>query len=327
MKKIAPALFFLFLAMHGVAQKTIFVNPLASGSANGLSWQTAWPDIQTAINAASNGDQIWVTAGFFTPDPGGSNRQARFELAAGVRLFGSFSGTETTLDQRNLANGPTTTLSGNVGNPNDSTDNSFHILYLWYPDTVTVIDGFEFRHGFAAGNEPFPNGSPEWSGGAVFVEGAGGEAYSTFRNCVFRDNHAKEFGGAVSIRSDNTLGNTPVFEHCRFENNTALHGGAVGWRGGSNWDRGIEFNHCQFIRNGASGVAGAAIIEKSFGLDKIEFGSCSFIKNYAESVSGTLNIVPSTQKISIHIDKCLFQENFISKPSGWATSTGRPAIF
>lgn len=93
------------------AQTTIYVNAAAAPGGNGQSWATAYQDLQSAINEARAVPQagrnvhIWVAQGTYfpserynPPDP----RSVTFEAPVGVSIYGGFSGSETSIDQRNF---------------------------------------------------------------------------------------------------------------------------------------------------------------------------------------------------------------------------------
>ncbi len=55
-------------------------------------------DLQTAINTASAGDSVFVAQGLYQPPSG-----VWYTLKEGVKIYGGFAGTETTLAERNLS--------------------------------------------------------------------------------------------------------------------------------------------------------------------------------------------------------------------------------
>ena len=101
-----------FTAAPIVAQRVIRVNPGALGANDGSSWANAYLLLQSALAAASNGDELWVAAGVHTPGPVGS-RTATFQLKTGVRIYGGFAGSESNRAQRDPSSRETI-LSGDL---------------------------------------------------------------------------------------------------------------------------------------------------------------------------------------------------------------------
>ncbi len=71
-------------------------NRRMGGANNGSSWSDAFTSLQSALDIAQAGDQIWVAQGVYTPsqrteedDP----RSATFKLVDGVAMYGGFAGT------------------------------------------------------------------------------------------------------------------------------------------------------------------------------------------------------------------------------------------
>ncbi|MCX6345427.1 MAG: DUF1565 domain-containing protein [Armatimonadetes bacterium] len=120
-------------------------------SFDGKTWQTAYHSIQQAINAAASGDEIWVAAGTY---------EENITLSSGVRLYGSFAGTECTrqTNRSRLAN--ETVIQG------DGTDS---VVYIGSVATSsTVLDGFTIRGGLG-------HYTDEWYGpygGGIFCDNA-----------------------------------------------------------------------------------------------------------------------------------------------------------
>ncbi len=312
MKNILCNIFFNFLALLAAAQTTYFVDASAAGTNTGQSWADAFTDLQAALAAAQAGDAIWVARGQYLPTSG-ADRNATFALKSGVKLYGGFAGTETHPAQRDPDAQPTI-LSGDIGQANDSTDNAYTILYLAYPDSSTLIDGFTFRHGIAASDTSFSFLSPVLCGGAVYVLASNGVGLPVFERCKFLDNYATGNGGAYFVLATNTLGSTPVFRHCEFRNNRAgLKGGAIYLSGGNTYDRGIEFDHCLFINNqvwSTQGQGGALYFQQNYGKEEINFLRCTMEGNFAGHIGGALSIWYSKiQIISYFIDDCLIKNN------------------
>lgn len=266
----------LFLAQILCAQTTWYVNAAATGSSNGTNWNNAFTDLKTALSQAQSGDAVWVAAGTYKPDIG-YDRDATFLLKSGVKLMGGFEGTETNPSQRNIQANPVI-LSGNIGSLADSTDNSYTILTMNYPDADTYIDGFVFQHGYASSDTNYFYNSPVLSGGAVYIQATNGKALPVFVNCVFKDNASKGNGGAIYVNGEGTLGSMPIFKNCAFINNQAgWNGGALYLIGGYASDRGTEFDHCLFERNKASISGGGIYYVHNIGNTYINFKNCNVI--------------------------------------------------
>jgi hypothetical protein len=317
-KKISTAIFAL-CALLAAAQTVWHVKPAASGAATGLTWADAFGDLHQALVAAQPGDAVWVAEGEYRPDAGG-DRDRYFELKSGVRLYGGFAGTEASPAQRDLAAHPTV-LSGNIGDPADSTDNSRTILYLAYPDSSTRVDGLTLRHGHAT---DFENGSflaPANAGGAVYVMAQDGQAQPVFVDCTFRDNYARGSGGALYVMAQGATASTPLFQRCTFFNNRSnSSGGAVFYSGGNPYDRGTEYDHCRFEQNWAGQRGGAIWMANAFGNETLNFKNCVLTKNSAVLVASIMFYNKSGDKdFKIDIDSCEISYNI---PAGNATHSG-----
>lgn len=311
-------------ALDASSQTVWYVNYAASGAGNGANWDDAFTNLHTALNIAQAGDAVWVAEGEYFPNAG-SNRAQAFILKSGVRLLGGFAGNENSPTQRDLAAHPVT-LNGNIGNPADSTDNSYTILYLPYPDSSTLIDGFTFANGFAYSDTSFILDSPVLSGGAVYVKADNGIALPTFSHCTFRNNYAAAYGGAIYVSGQNTQGNTPVFRFCDFSNNRAWrYGGAICIAsGGNSYDRGVEFYTCLFKKNSTivanSGQGGCIYMGKRFGNEDLEFINCVFEENYSYHFGGVISLWLNADEYDTNVlfDSCLITSNY---------SVNGPAIF
>ncbi len=120
----------LCVAVASSAQaRTIYVGGLSKTNQplDGLSWQTAWTDVGTALKSASAGDEIWVAAGTYS-------QNSSYSLPARVALYGGFQGTETNRAQRDWSRHPTVLTVSNVcavikipGGTNDTRIDGFTI--------------------------------------------------------------------------------------------------------------------------------------------------------------------------------------------------------
>jgi PKD repeat protein len=165
-----------------------YVKPAATG--NCLSWATAC-ELQTALTASAAGDQIRVAAGTYKPTTG-TDRSATFLMRAGVGIYGGFAGTETSRDQRNpnpATNG--TVLSGDIGIPNNSDDNVYHVVSSSGVTETAVLDGFTINGGNANG----PASSDD-SGGGMYNYNS---SSPTLANVAFSGNTGGSGGGMANF--------------------------------------------------------------------------------------------------------------------------------
>jgi len=296
------------LASTGVvAQTTWFVDAAATGANSGASWSDALVDLQSALNAVSIGDSIWVAEGVYKPDSGTMNNSLSFGLRSGVQLLGGFAGTETAEWERDPTLHPTV-LSGDLLGDDDpetflsgmgphSTDNSDHVVVGIDVDSTCRLDGFIITGGagreFDGACDPWVGGGlalrdsnpvircckfvlnrSEFRGGGCFLQGS----EATFEHCEFRQNLGRfNGGGAMALCASD-----PFIIDSRFEDNRAAQG--AGAPGGAIYanDSSPHIRNCSFVANRAYGGGALAAFDDS---DPIVEGSL-FIANTAVNSAG-----------------------------------------
>ncbi len=203
----------------------VYVAADAGPGGDGESWATAFNNLNEGIKAAGTGanqKDVWVKAGTYRPDrlPGSNtvtanNRENSFYVSFALKIYGGFSGNETSTAQRNIGQNPTI-LSGDIGIVNNASDNAYHVVTMMAGDAR--LDGLIIEGGNAndAGNGDNRNG------GGIYERVLLGSGKNSIANCVFRNNQAQEAGGAWFAAVGQP--STTDFVQTLFYNNTASRG-------------------------------------------------------------------------------------------------------
>ncbi len=231
-----------------------------------------FPNIETAVQNAANGDVIELTSGTFT---GSGN-------------------TDVSVVDKAL------TLRSQTGNPSDVTidcqagaSNPHRALMVYGGGSgETVIEGLKIINGY--GYQAGINAA-----GAILISAG---SNTIVRNCIFENNHVgmswNHAGGAVYVDSHSAA----QFEGCVFTGNSAFFGGAVGvnhfstaafdncrfldnegGRGGAIWGNSTRKTHCLFARNTAD--EGGAVWGN--GYNEEYSANCTYSENSA-SLGGAI---------------------------------------
>jgi predicted outer membrane repeat protein len=335
-----------FLAQTTQAQVVLFVRPQAPDGGDGGSWNTAFRDLQPALDAAAPlaaagaAVQIWLTAGTYHPsvqtDPD-EPASVTFQLINNVSIFGGFAGAETFLYERDFSVN-TTILSGS--------HSAWHVVTAVANDATAVLDGVVIADG--QGGDGFTPGSENGAGMLIL------DASPTVANCLFRDNRVtvlNAVGAAVYNQegaprftactfSDNqsdagdagafaTIGGAPALFGCTFNSNTATFGGGalsgdgylaerctffnnLAEGGGALYGSGT-FRQCTFRANAAMQSGGAA-----YNADGSLFVLCNFIDNMTSFDGGAISA-----SADIGLANCLFLRNMTTASGSAASCSGR----
>ncbi len=267
----------LFISTTLPAQVTRYVSTTGTNNnpATATSWATSTTNLQGAINASASGNEVWVAKGTYKPTSttAPTDRTASFAMKNGVAIYGGFAGGETLLTARNWPANPTL-LSGEIGDPASTTDNSYHVISNPAGLTTTaLLDGFIVTSGRADGadfNEV---------GGGVFNNGSGSYCNPQFRNCTFRQNIAT-YGGAICNFGQGTGQSSPLVLNCVFESNIASAGGSMYNAGANGGQSSPKLTNCVFQSNTATGSGGGLYNDGSGnGTSSPILTNCSFQGN------------------------------------------------
>ena len=265
-------------------------------SPDGQSWDMAFHDIQSGVNAASanGGGEVWVAGGIYAATTG-----LVLRMNVGVAVYGGFSGTETARDQRDWR-GRITVIDG---------QNAFQCVV---GANNATLDGFVVRHGLGA-----PNGGGAYNNGCSV----------RFANCTFSDNVAgigsdsKNSKGGGMYNYDASL----VLTNCTFSRNSASFGAGIY----SGYFSLSELRNCTFYENTASSYGGGIDnITSTLSLDNCVFSdntayggagvdnnnsdvfalNCIFSRNHTGYAGGGLYNIYSSARLT----NCVFAGNTVN---------------
>jgi hypothetical protein len=282
----------------------------STGANDGSSWENAFISLQSALDKAKPGDEVWVAQGVYKP---GNSRTDSFELKDGVSVYGGFAGNEISLEQRDIEKN-VTYLSGDIGKKRDNSDNNYTVVKLSNDSTAT-LDGFIIQ-----------DGNSNDDGGGVYNDGN-----LTLKNAVVRYNLADDSGGG--IYNNGTIDIIDSTVHTNFANGNSSTSGGGGLINTATWatitnsifynngakngggirnDTSLQLNNSRLIANTAyekGGGSGIANLGSASVSDSIIAGNANAddIANNFESATGTNtsngnNIIGNGDGISGFID-------------------------
>lgn len=241
----------IFWSSSLLSAAVIYVDDDAPPGGDGMSWSTAYNDLQDALDVAMPLDEIWIGQGTYLPSERlnvGDPRSAVFQLKSDLLLIGGFAGYGQSNPYAWDIHSYPAILSGDHNGDDgpffsNRSDNSYHVIYnsnnlLTF---TTILAGIRIRGGNADGLGVHKYGggiycyksSPMFLNSTIYdneAEGGGGawceEASPYFINCVFHGNRATSSsfeGGGMHCRYA-----TATVTNCTFSvNEGVLQGGGV----------------------------------------------------------------------------------------------------
>ncbi|GBC60202.1 hypothetical protein DENIS_1153 [Desulfonema ishimotonii] len=286
--------FFIFLTIlflsclwsTNVFSAVIYVKHDATGLNNGTSWTNAYKDLQDALTAAQNGNEIWVAKGVYRPviisgrTPEISEREISFLIKDGVKIYGGFvgtePGTEDSKEQRDLDTN-ITVLSGDIdmtGSDGIYDDNNQYNSYRVITvnnnaaEVVTTLNGVTISQG--NGNHV----SNEYGGG-IYVYGNANNTV-LIEKSRFINNYANS-GGAIFIMEQKVN-----LKNCYFSGNLSGRGGCIN----TNDSEEVTVLECNFSGNRGASYGGVFYFDNSV----VNIIGSSFSENSTDGVGGNIYI-------------------------------------
>lgn len=194
------------------AAALFYVNSSAPNGGDGLTWATAFNNLQSAINkvqttagCASFVCEIWVAQGVYQP-----TLNSTIYINGGYEyIYGGFAGGETDLSQRDWRAHPTTLLGNNSG-----------VVYAY--GWLGLLDGFTITGG--------THGGEMGRGGGIYLQCGS----PTLTNLNIVGNSADTYGGGVYAYAFGcpNPGYYPTLMNVVISGNTATYGGGTAFLGG-----------------------------------------------------------------------------------------------
>jgi Concanavalin A-like lectin/glucanases superfamily len=295
------------LRVYDKLLSTTDIQRLANGrgcSTSGLSWASAFSDLQCALDPALNPQEVWVAVSpvlsrYYMP---GTSPSATFALGSGVALHGGFAGNESSLSQRpyvnfntfdilGLANTPTSWLRGDMlgddgNNYTNYGDNVHHVVSI--QGSGVTLDGFSIQGGNASDS----------GGGLYQLSGS-----ATISMTAFYANRAN-FGGGLAIccGGKSALQNLIVFGNSA----TGGDGGGLSLSGGAS----VTLTDAVIWLNSAAAGFGGGI--EMAGGTRVAISRATLRDNQA-SAGGGMRIA-TTQ--DVRVDAVALQHNSATQGGG-----------
>ncbi len=307
-------------------ENVIFVDGDAKGSNDGSTWSNAYILLQDALAVAEAENEIWVAEGTYYPTED-ADTSVSFQMVDDVAVYGGFSGTETSLDERDWEEN-VTILSGDPGVKDDASDNAVKVVIA----ANALLDGFTISDGAFSqtemgppsdsdsemGEKPegqlsaeeLPDGELPGDKGAMESDESSGSStgHSSPDEVTSGDASSSSNGNGIIIWEV-----APTIKNCIITNNTGGKGAGVYIMGTSDLDSLPTFINTTISENVASGRGGGVSIDM---MSQAIFIDCIFDSN--ECTSGKGGAIYNDFGGSPLLENCLFINNYAQSGAAFA---------
>ncbi len=250
----------------------LYVDSSIATSGSGASWTSPMKTVSQALNFANTTciNEIWVRKGTYYPmtdlNTVAASRDSSLRiLRNGIKLYGGFSGTETTLVARTNIAGNPTVLSGDINTLLSNADNSYHVVRVQTGNSTiadsVVIDGFVINNGNANVS------ASGLDGGGILADDNTGSFTLSIQNATVANNRASGNGAGMYVKAPLLRIGNSTFST---DTTTSGQGGAVYAREGQ-----LLISNTRFLSNTA-GTRGGAL---SLNDEGVIASNCVFSNN------------------------------------------------
>ena len=215
----------LLISIQVTYSTIYYVNPFNNNLyGGGKTWNNAFIDLNSAIIAANKLiDEIWLIGNYTYYPDATSDRTNCFIINKGVKLYGGFSGNETSINDRLTSSDPFfpySIISGDIGIKNDKSDNCYHVII--YTETLS-LNGVIIENGNANFNMNNDYSIQDKTvlhkyGAAIINSDIGGKNQLLLQNVIIRNNTALNGAGIFLFGKDKNI----IIKDSKFENNKAI---------------------------------------------------------------------------------------------------------
>ncbi|MCP4707089.1 MAG: hypothetical protein GY869_00570 [Planctomycetes bacterium] len=240
-----------------------------------------YPTIQQAINAAEDGDVIWIDDGIYQGD---GNRDLFIDKAI-------------TLKSKNGSKNCIIDCQGS----REKLHRGMYILLFDKEDPVTVIEGFTIVNGFV--NTDITAPILGFVGGGILCHTD--DSSIIFRDCIVKDCQAPWFGGGIYIEGQ--LGTTKSYiTSCILQNNFADKGGGLATISGL-----ADIRNTIIAGNNAKIFGGGVYLNADGFGERCEILNCTIVDNHARSSGGGLYFDESAYSDQTWIRNSIIRGNLV----------------